>query len=381
MQHTVDTNDNAFTGSSKGMPCVRAPRFIFSTELEGASLQRLLLHNNVLEELGTHGYGVALAMSDLSHEQADVVRRLNASGIYTVAWLLLSPDEGYWFNLQNYPQAVERYRTFQSWALQHHLHFDAIGLDIEPPISEMLHIQQRGLRDIVRRYWLAHENVLYPAARAAYTELIADIHRDGYEVHTYQLPLIVDDRIAGTTLIQRALDIVDLPADLEVLMCYNSVPVVGLRNNVAGVLIASYGASADSIGIVVTDSTIPVYDGANIENNEVRFSGKAFEHTIVLAAHYTDTLYIFSLEWCIEHGLLPRIAAIDWSSQPQRRQKHGMTVACMRLALLVLLLIARFGRVIVAWVGWGLAIALLLRRKSPNEIKGGSISETFATKN
>lgn len=365
------------------MPCVRAPRLIFSTEMEGASLQRLLLHNNVLEELGIHGYGVALAMSDLSHEQADVVRRLHASGIYTVAWLLLSPDEGYGFNLQNYPQAVERYRTFQSWALHHHLHFDAIGLDIEPPISEMLHIQQRGLRDVVRRYWLAHENVLYPAARAAYTELIADIHRDGYEVHTYQLPLIVDDRIAGTTLIQRALDIVDLPADLEVLMCYSSVPVVGLRDNAAGVLIASYGASADSIGIVVSDSTTPVFDGANGENEDeaVRCSGTAFEQNIVLAAHYTDTLYIFSLEGCIEHGLLPRIAAIDWHSQPQGRQKHGMLFACMRLALLVLLLIARFGRVIVAWVGWGLAIALLLRRKSPTEMKGGSISENFAAKN
>src|SRR3712207_8982240 len=46
-------------------------------------------------------------------QRAAVVRQLNTYGIPTIAWLLLPHDQGYWFNLGNYPQAIARYHAFR----------------------------------------------------------------------------------------------------------------------------------------------------------------------------------------------------------------------------------------------------------------------------
>ncbi len=335
------------------------PSLIFFSELEGLAFQRLLAEPGVLEELAAQDYGVALAMLNLCDEHANGVRLLNQRGIRVVAWLLLPPSEGLWFNLQNYPQAVERYRAFRAWAQQHQLHFDAVGLDIEPPISEVLHIQQWGLRDVVRRVWLARENVLYPAARAAYIDLIAEVHHDGYEVHTYQLPLLADDRRVGTTLVQRALDIVDLPADVEVLMCYSSLPMESLGNDLGGALIASYGPSADSIGIGITGSSVAT---DSTGEGLPPLSWEALERDLFLAAHYTDTIYIFSLEGCVERGLLPRLASLNWEHEPNLMSWRRVLVGGLRTVLLLVLLIARFSRALLAWLGWGLAAILFVRQ-------------------
>ncbi|MCG8350630.1 MAG: hypothetical protein MI924_22910 [Chloroflexales bacterium] len=351
MSQTTATSDQART-------ILGRPSLIFFTELDGSSLQDMLSDEGLLDELAQQQYGIALAMLDLGSERAEIVRQLNTRGICTIAWLLLPPTEGFWFNIQNYPQAVEQFRAFYAWAQQHQLQFEAVGLDIEPPVSEVLHIQQWGLRDIARRTWLARENVLYPAARAAYNDLIAEIHQAGYEVHTYQLPLLADDRRIGTTLVQRALDIVDLPADVEVLMCYSSIPIEGLGNDLGGALIASYGPSADSIGIGITGSS-----GANESTCEglPPLSWEALERDILLAAQHTDTIYIFSLEGCVERGLLTHLANLDWDREPRLLIQRRLQVEGFRLILFIVLLLARFSQAFLAWVGWGLAAILLLR--------------------
>src|ERR1044071_4580408 len=71
------------------------------------------------------------------------------------------------------------------------------------------------------------------------------------------MPVIADDRRAGTTLIQRALDIVDLSADLDVLMCSSVVPIELLGDDLGGALVASYGAHADAIGVGSIDDADP----------------------------------------------------------------------------------------------------------------------------
>jgi hypothetical protein len=116
---------------------------------------------------------------------------------------------------------------------------------MEPPLSDTLFVGWSGAREIARRIWLARDNALFPAARAAYLELMAAARRDGYEVHAYQIPLIADDRRIGTTLLQRALDIVDLPADIEVLMCLSETAPAWSGS----ALIAVYGPSADALAV------------------------------------------------------------------------------------------------------------------------------------
>lgn len=339
-------------------PVLGRPQIIFFCELEGPPLLELLATPGLLSFLAAGEYGVAVALHNLSHETAQAITTLNQHRIPVIAWLLLSAEEGFWFNLQNYPQAIERYRSVRQWAQAHQLQFQAIGLDIEPPLGEVIASRRRGIRDIARRIWLANENVLYQSARAAYVDLIAEIHHDGYEVHTYQLPLIVDDRRAATTTIQRALDIVDLPADVEVLLCFSSVPINQLGNDLGGALIDSYGPSADAIGVgCIVGSAVRASSAEDLPP----LTWDALERDLQLAAHYTDTVYLFSLEGCVERGLLPRLQQIDWTATPRPDVSRRLLVKSLRVLLLVVMLAMRFSRPLLAWSGWIVAAFLLIR--------------------
>jgi hypothetical protein len=340
------------------------PQIIFFTEQDDQVLHRLLLQEGVLEDLAEHRGGIALALLELNECRADIVRLLNARGILTVAWLLLPPEEGYWFNLQNYPQAVERYRAFHSWARSNQLHFDAIGLDIEPsaepfsPSGGWAGGWMRKVRELTRRFWDAQEYMIYLAACSTYTALIAEMHRDGYEVHTYQLPLLVDDRQAGTTLLQRAMDIVDLPSDLEVLLCSNRLTVGHPRGEMGRALIASYGPSADGIGLGSTC----VHPGRSFKKGWPPLSWEQLRQEVLLAARYTDMIYLFSFEGCVERGLLSRLKTLDWSREGTIPLLPSVQVETMRAGLFVVLLLTRFYRTLLAWLGWGVAVVLLVQR-------------------
>ncbi|MBS1964778.1 MAG: hypothetical protein JST60_03010, partial [Chloroflexi bacterium SZAS-1] len=227
------------------------PRLMFTTELDAGALTRALNTPGILDMLAMQGYGVTLVLPQLDAARAQAVRLLNQRGIGVVASLCLPTEEGFAFNLQNYPRAFEHYSAFQAWARAEDIHFEAVALNIEPPLEDIAQMIPPGrfvaARALLRRLWLARENILYPAAQAAYSELIVTMHLDGYEVHTFQMPVIADDRRAGTNLLQRALDIVDLPADVNVLMCSSSLPLDPFGNDLGGALIASYGESADAL--------------------------------------------------------------------------------------------------------------------------------------
>jgi len=337
------------------------PRLFFFTELDGPALLDLLEQPGLVELLAAQRHGVALSVARLDEARAQVARLLSARGVPLVAWLLLPPEEGFAFNLQNYPQAIAHYHAFRAWALEHGLDFEAVGLEIEAPPGEDLHSPQWGLREVARRFWLAGENVLYPAARAAYIEIVGAIRYDGYEVHTYQMPLVVDDRRAGTTVIQRALDIPDLPADVDVLMCSSCVPSERLDYDLGGALIASYGPSADAIGV----GSIGEDDAG--DEPIARLPWAALRRDLLLAARYTDTLYIFSLEDCVERGLLDRIASLDWGAPAYAVPGKRALVGGLRWLLFALLIAGRFGPRTLAWAGWALAAWLWWRgRRVPH---------------
>jgi hypothetical protein len=347
-------------------PVLGRPQIIFFCELEGPSLLELLATPGLLSFLATGGYGVAVALHNLATETAQAIAILNKHHIPVIAWLLLPAEEGFWFNLQNYPQAIERYRSVRQWAINHHVQFQAIGLDIEPPLAEVIASRRRGIRDIARRIWLAHENVLYESARAAYMDLIAEIHHDGYEVHTYQLPLIVDDRRAATTTLQRALDIVDLPADVEVLLCFSSIPISQLGNDLGGALIDSYGPAADAIGVgCIVGSTVRASSAEDLPP----LTWDALERDLQLAAHHTDTIYLFSLEGCVERGLLPRLNQIDWTVVPRPDVTKRLLVNSLRILLFIVILIMRFSRPLLAWSGWIVAAFLFFRLRQQSQQK------------
>ena len=344
------------------------PRLIISTDLAGDDLLTTLRMPGLLDLLAAYGYGVALPLAQLHDSAAAAARLLNQHRVAAIACLRLAPEEGFTFNLQNYPLALGCYQDFHTWARSHGLRFEAIGLSIEPPLQEVAEARQRRASALARRFWLAHENILYPSAQAAYSELIVVMHLDGYEVHTFQMPVIADDRRAGTTLIQRALDIVDLPADLNVLMCSSIVPIEPLGDDLGGALIASYGAHADAIGIGSIDEAGPpnldamgIDLGGSVGDQRSMLPWPALRRDLLLAAQYTDTIYIHSLEDCVARELLPKIAALDWEAPAHAKPSRRALIVLLRALLFGLLVAGRFGRTTLAWGGWALAIALWLR--------------------
>jgi hypothetical protein len=348
--------------AAHAFPGTPRPHIIFTTDLGGPAVLALLHRPGVLDALAAGGYGVALGLLRLTDEHAEAARLLHAHGIPTVAWLILPPEQGFTFNSQNYPQAAACYETFRAWALRHDLHFDAIGLEVAPP-EDVARFEDLSARRIAHRFWIAGENMLFPAARSAYIELVALMHHDGYEVHAYQLPFVADDRRAGTTLIQRALEIVDMPADLDVLMCPSSVPLERLGSDLGGALIASYGPVADSIGLSVSEQT---------DEAIATLSWQAIRRDLLLAARFTDIIYVDTLEACIEHGLLERITALDWDGYARPHGGPRAAVAVLRTLVLAVLVTARFGPSVLAWSGWVLAALLWLqgrRRRGTKELR------------
>jgi hypothetical protein len=342
------------------------PRLIFSTDLRGAPLLALLERPGVLATLSAQGYGIALALTELDDQAVQAVRLLNAHAIAAVAGLSLPPEDGFAFNLRNYPRALESYQAFHAWAVANELRFEAVGLSIEPPLEDVEPVGRPSRlwvpRALLRRLWLARENILYPPARTAYGELIVAIHHDGYDVHTYQIPVIEDDRRAGTTLIQRALDIVDLPSDLDVLMCSSSVPVELFGNDLGGALIASYGESADAIGIGSVGELGPIGGEDETTHGErAVLPWQAVRRDLLLADEQTDTIYVYSLEDCVERGLLPRIAALEWGTPARPALRQRALIGVLRGVGFAILVVARFGVQALAWGGWVVALVLWLR--------------------
>lgn len=346
------------------------PRLMFTTELDAGALTRALNTPGILDLLAMQGYGVTLVLPQLDAARAQAVRLLNQRGIGVVASLCLPTEEGFAFNLQNYPRAFEHYSAFQAWARAEDIHFEAVALNIEPPLEDIAQMIPPGrfvaARALLRRLWLARENILYPAAQAAYSELIVTMHLDGYEVHTFQMPVIADDRRAGTNLLQRALDIVDLPADVNVLMCSSSLPLDPFGNDLGGALIASYGESADALSIGSAGDGDPDAEGYT------PLPWTALRRDLLLAAHYTDLIYIYSLEDCVARGLLSRIAMLDWDAPARPHIRGRALIGLLRAALFGLLFLARFGLSIVAWLGWVLAAVLWLRGRHNRGPVGGA---------
>ncbi len=336
------------------------PQIIFFTELEADALGELL-KQPVLDLLAEHRYGLAMGMLGFSPERAEMVRTLAERAIPVTAWLLLPKEAGYWFNVENYPQAIAHYRAFRSWAKAEGLTFAAVGLDIEPPLQHVHDLWRLRWLSLVNWVIDARGNALFPAAAEAYLNLAAEIRSDGYAVHTYQYPFVVDDRRSATTLIQRTLNIVDLPADVEVLMCFSSMaPRLVFGSDLGGALVAEYGLHADSLGIGSTGGGVPV--DPTTGEQAPPLSWKAFSRDLRLAAGFTDTVHVFSLEGCVWAGYLNRLQDLDWSEPVSVPLRFRLTMRLLRSWIVALLWWSRFGLAVLGWLGWVVVAVIFARR-------------------
>jgi hypothetical protein len=324
----------------------------FGCELEADELQDLFEDPAVLETLVELKAGVGLAVMDFSDERAAVVRRMNEAGVPVGAWLVLPRAEGYWFHAGNAPQAVARYAAFKAWTAEHGLRWHGIGLDIEPDMNEMQRLMGRGgwrmvpflLRRAFDHYRLSH-------AERAYATLVAQIRADGYRVETFQFPFIVDERKAGSALLQRVLGLVDLQADRELLMLYSSfAPPLGDG------MLWSYAPEAEGVIVGITGT------GVEPDGTLLPLTWDEFARDLRLAAHWHDDVFIYSLEGCVHQGFLARLPDFDWEAPFERPVRSARQVNAARTALqAVLWAVARPGLLLAGALGAAQLVSWLRR--------------------
>jgi len=281
------------------------PKLTFFCELPGDELTRLFDGRFVIDDLKDLDANLSLGILDLSEERAKVVQRLNNAGVPVIAWLLLPEADGYWFNVENYEQAAALYVTFKAWTEQYNLQWAGIGLDIEPDINEIRSLSRKeDVNPILARTFhrYTHRKQVYKAQRA-YQALIDLIHADGYQVESYQLPFIIEERKAKATVIQRALGLVDIDVDREVLILYSSF----LRPDGAAFL-WSYAPDADSIGVGSTGGGVDIEGVIDVDP----LSWEEFSRDLRLCARQEKPIHVFSLEGCVKQGFLSKLNTFKW---------------------------------------------------------------------
>jgi len=317
------------------------PHLVFACELDLASLQALFANPSVIADLRSLDAGVALGAGDLSDGRAGVVRRLNAAGIPVEAWLDLPTEQGYYINASNEPAAAARFAAFQKWTAANGLHWAAIGLDVEPNIQEFAALQNGKFRlaaTLLGRYFDLRR---VRRAREAYAALIRRMQSQGYVVETCQFFLIVDERDAHTTLLERLFGLVDVRGNREALMLYSS-----FNHAMDPALVWAYGPRAQAIVVGITKSNPPT---------DARFpplDWEEFSRDLRVAAHFSPTVGVFDLEGCLQQGFLPRLKSMNWN------QPVTIPASALRKANLM-----RSRIQIVLWIGSNLpyfSLAILL---------------------
>jgi hypothetical protein len=281
------------------------PELTFFTELASQELKDLFSKKEIIKDLQALDAAVSLGILDLSDDRANVVKRLNKTGIPVIAWLLLPEEDGYWFNIDNYEQAAARYVSFKAWTIEHDLTWAGVGLDIEMDIQDLRQgLEQKKHGELASRLFTRYMDKRRVAkARQAYQALVDLIHADGYPVESYHLPLISEERRAHSTVLQRAVGLVDLETDREVLMLYSSF----YRPDGAAVL-WSYAPEADSVGVGNTGGGVDV-EGI-IDLNPLTW--EEFSRDLRLCVRREKPVHIFCLEGCVEQGFLSKLKSFDW---------------------------------------------------------------------
>ena len=306
-----------------------APHLTFFCELDDEALSQAIGDPKIIQTLLALGARVSLAITELSDLRASAVRSLNESGVPVVAWLLLPEDQGYWFSSKNAVLARQRWTDVLAWTRTEHLCWDGIGLDAEIDMRDVELLAgdwRTRLRFLLSRLRAGAE---MKSARSEYAKLVDELHDADYAVEHYLLPVLIDEHLAGSTLLQALTGIVDMPADRHVPMLYTS-----LFRKIGGPgVLWSYGDDAKSIAVGSTGGGVTVAGFDQIRP----LDWDAFRRDLLLARRFSDDLFVFSLEGCIEQRFLDRLPEFDWNGDVRLPLGRAAAVNRFRRRLKVVL--------------------------------------------
>jgi hypothetical protein len=263
----------------------------------------LFADSAVLANLKTLHAGLVVALEDLSPARAQLVRRFNQAGIPVIAWLTLPPEQGYFVNASNAPQAAARFAQFDNWTRENDLHWQAVGLDIEPNFGEFHWPKWRLAWTLLRR---AFDGQRVWRSRRDYGALIHEMQAHRYRVQTYQLIFLADERKVHSTMLERLFGLVDVRGDEEVLMTYTS-----FNHKVGEAMVWSYGRETQTLAVGSTQGSGNVQTDAKSKFRPLNW--EEFSRAVIVASHFSRTVGVYDLEGCVQQGFLPRLVAMDWN--------------------------------------------------------------------
>ena len=279
------------------------PTLTFFCELHASELETLFSANGLIPQLRRLNANISMAIQDFSPERARIVKKLTRAGIPVTAWLLLPLEEGYWTSLDTLQQTAERYTQFLEWTRSNDLTWAAIGLDIEPRLDFLQRLSQNFNSQIpvlMKRLVSFRKTArLKMEARS----LVASMHEDGYAVETYQIPLMIEERRAESSLLARLFGLTPLEADREVLMLYSSFfPQTGEA------ILWSYARETTAVGVGSTGGVVEI-EGMPASR---KLRWLELKRDLLEASQHASHIYIFSLEGCVKQNFLDRLETLDW---------------------------------------------------------------------
>ncbi len=298
-------NSDAGSARRKGVyvpgPGAR-PQLIFACCDQGQqALTSMFADPTVLADLKELHAGLAIPIDVLSPDRAQLVRRLNEEGLPAVAWMVLPGNQGYYVNASNAPQTARWFAEFEKWNKENNLHWNAIGLDIEPEFEEFHLPKWRLARTLLLR---GFDGERVRASRQAYRELINEMQAHGYRVQTYQLIFLADERKVHSTMLERLLGLVDVRGDEEIMMAYSS-----FNHKVGAAMAWSYGQDTQALAVGSTLSS----GNSAMDAKYGPLNWEEFSRDTIVASHFSHEVGVYSLEGCVRQGFLPRLKSMDWN--------------------------------------------------------------------
>ncbi len=267
-----------------------------------APMQALFADHDVVAELHDLHAQVAVAIADFSPERAQVVRFLNQQQIPVIAGVTLQTRDGPYFNADDVAEAPAQIASFEKWTRENGLHWDAVGLDIEPNFGELAALKNHRWRLLTTllRNSLDGKRI-GKRAQEQYSALIRQIQSQGYPVETYTLPYGPVERNLHTTLLDRLLGTVDVQSNENDLMIYTSY-----ARPVGSAIILDLGPYTQGIVVGVTDGLTPAGSGIG------PLDWDEFSSDLMVASHFSHHIGIYNLEGCVRQGYLQRLKTMDW---------------------------------------------------------------------
>lgn len=301
---------------------MKPTRLSFFNEQDPPELSELVGDAAVLRELRALKARVTMGLRDLSDERAEAVHRLEGEGITVDGWLLLPREQGYFATYDNVEAVEARVEAVVRWVARHRLPITSLGFDFEPDLRELdalFHHPVQALAGWARR---SANRPRRERALVAYRALIARLRSAGWFVETYQFPLLLEDRAAGSHFLQRFSSSLDVQVDREVVMTYSS-----LLGPLGPGLVEGWTRASTAVAVGSTGGGVDPLP---------KLSFDELSRDLRLAARACRDVSIFSLEGCVMHGHLPRLLDLDWSAPVSVPLRQRVGAASLRSSVRVL---------------------------------------------